>query len=80
MSYRKFEMYQYRQILHLMRQGQSDRLIAKTNLAGRPKCRVIRTIAVQQGWLNSEHPLPDDKAQCYRRRVLPPHDLLRNKL
>jgi hypothetical protein len=42
-----------------MRQGQSDRAIAKTKLMGRTKCTAVRSIAAEKGWL--EHgPLPDD--------------------
>jgi hypothetical protein len=54
-------MYQYRQIIHRMRMGESDRTIAKTRLAGRIKCAEIRSIAEPHGWL-AEAPLPDDEA------------------
>jgi len=35
MSKRSFEMYQYRQVLLRMRQGDSDREIARSGLMGR---------------------------------------------
>ena len=53
-------MYEYRQVIHRMRQGQSDRGIAKTKLMGRLKCAFVRSIATQKGWLK-EGPLPDDQ-------------------
>lgn len=61
MSNRRFEMYQYRQVIHRMRMGESDRTIARTKLVGRIKCGQIRAIAGQQGWLDKGLPLPDDE-------------------
>ncbi|MGB9700943.1 MAG: IS21 family transposase [Thermodesulfobacteriota bacterium] len=52
-------MYQYRQIIHRMRMGESDRAIAKTKLIGRTKCAQVRVIAQERGWL-APGPLPDD--------------------
>ena len=37
MANRRFEMYQYRQVLTRMRLGDSDRAIARTGLMGREK-------------------------------------------
>lgn len=54
-------MYQYRQIIFQMRQGESDRQIAKSGLAGRTKCQSIRALAKQHGWLDSSKALPDDE-------------------
>jgi len=62
MSNRRFEMYDYRQIIHRIRMGQTDREIARTKIIGRVKCGQIRAIAQSQGWLASESPLPDDVA------------------
>ncbi len=62
MSNRRFEMYEYRQILVRMRQGDSDRQIAKARLMGRPKAADLRRVATEHGWLNVEQPLPEDKA------------------
>ena len=60
MSNRRIEMYQYRQVIVRMRQGESDRAIARTGLLSRSTTRSIRSIALINGWLNLEHPLPDD--------------------
>jgi len=43
-----------------MRQGQSDRAIAKTGLMGRIKCASVRSTATEKGWLD-DGPLPDDR-------------------
>jgi hypothetical protein len=59
MANRRIEMHQYRQVIHCMRQGQSDRTIANSKLIGRTKCATIRSIADQEGWLGTG-PLPDD--------------------
>jgi len=59
MANRRFEMFQYRQVIHHMRMGQSDRAIAKARLMGRVRCRQLREIALQHGWLE-DGPLPDD--------------------
>lgn len=59
MANRRIEMYQYRQVIHRMRQGQSDRAIAKTKLMGRLKCATVRSIAQTKGWLGNG-PLPED--------------------
>lgn len=59
MANRRIEMHDYRQVIHRMRQGQSDRAIAKTKLMGRLKCALVRSIARENEWLNSG-PLPDD--------------------
>lgn len=52
-------MHQYRQVIHRMRMGQSDRAIAKADLMGRVKCAQVRIIALKNGWLGTQ-PLPDD--------------------
>ena len=53
-------MFQYRQVLVRLRQGDSDRDIARSRLMGRPKVKALRALAVAQGWLAPESPLPDD--------------------
>jgi len=53
-------MYQYRQIIFRMRQGESNRGIAQAKLADRKKVRQIRAIAAEQGWLSVERELPTD--------------------
>lgn len=61
MANRRFEMYQYRQILSHMRLGQSDRQIAKAGLMGRHKAAEFRVIARDNGWLDPHAPIPDDE-------------------
>ena len=60
MSNRRFEMYQYRQVLVRMRQGDSDREIARSRLMGRKKIAQLRVIAQERGWLAPEAALPED--------------------
>jgi transposase len=60
MSRRKIEMHHYRQALMRMRQGDSDREIAKSRLMGRRTAASLRTLAAAQGWLVPETALPDD--------------------
>lgn len=60
MSNRRIEMYQYRQVLVRMRQGESDRSIARSGLLGRHKARELREKACEQGWLDKARPLPED--------------------
>lgn len=55
-------MYDYRQIIHRIRMGQTDREIARTKIIGRAKCSRIRAIALDKGWLSNDSPLPDDAA------------------
>jgi len=60
MANRRIEMHQYRQVIHRLRLGQSDRAIARSQLIGRTKCAAVREVAGQKGWLDSG-PLPDDE-------------------
>jgi transposase len=53
-------MFQYRGVLVRMRQGDTDREIARAGLMGRPKAARLRALAAEQGWLDPEAPLPDD--------------------
>ena len=53
-------MFQYRQVLVRLRQGDSDRDIARSRLMGRRKVAALRELAASQGWLAPEAPLPDD--------------------
>lgn len=61
MANRSFEMYQYRQVLLRMRQGDTDRAIARAGLMGRGKASKVRKIAEASGWLQREVPLPGDE-------------------
>ena len=58
MSNRRFEMYEYRQVLVQMRQGVSDRGIRRAGLMGRDKAKEVRAIALEQGWLDRSLPPP----------------------
>jgi len=60
MSNRRIEMFHYRQAIFAMRQGASDRQIAKSRFMGRLKCGQVREIAEQNGWLLPV-PLPEDR-------------------
>ncbi|MDN5752175.1 MAG: IS21 family transposase [Nitrosospira sp.] len=55
-------MYQYRQILVRMRQGDSDRDIGRSKTMGRKKIAKVRQIAAERGWLAPDTVLPDDQA------------------
>lgn len=74
MTKRKFEIYQYRQTLARMRQGDSDREIARSKTMGRKKIAQVRAIAVARGWLAPDTPLPEDavlSAALMRKEALP---------
>lgn len=60
MANRRFEMYEYRQIIMRMRSGESDRDIRKAGLMGRKKAAALREIAREEGWLDPQRPLVDD--------------------
>jgi len=60
MANRRFEMFEYRNVLVRMRLGDSNREIAKAKLMGRRKAEALRQIASANGWLNQDHSLPDD--------------------
>jgi transposase len=60
MTFRRFEMHHYRQVLTHMRSGESDRSIARTGIMGRAKVSELRHLAVKHNWLNPDLLLPDD--------------------
>ena len=60
MANRRFEMYQYRQVLTRMRLGESDRAIARSGLIGRQKASALREVACREGWLEASSVMPDD--------------------
>ena len=60
MTNRRFEMYEYRQVIVRMRLGESDRAIAQTGLMGRKKARGVRDQASSRGWLDPGNELPND--------------------
>lgn len=53
-------MFTIRQILVRMRQGDTDRSIARAGLMGRKKLGLLRRQVAQRGWLDPQQPLPDD--------------------
>lgn len=59
MANRRFEMFEYRQVIYRMRLGESDRAIAKAGLMGRKKAAKLRSVALAQGWLG-DGSLPED--------------------
>ena len=61
MSNRRFEMYQYSQIISQLRNGDTVRSMARAKLADRKKLRKIRDIAQTQGWLAPDTPMPTDE-------------------
>ena len=67
MANRRFEMYQYRQVIVRMRLGDTDRAIARSKLVGRKKAKAIREIAWSRGWLNPANDMPADEelANCF---------------
>jgi transposase len=69
MANRRFEMFEYRQVLTHMRAGESDRRIAKAGLMGRLKASAFRLFAKEQGWLDPALPLPDDGTLAAALRV-----------
>ena len=60
MARRSIEMHEYRQALMRLRQGDSEREIARSGLMGRAKAARFRTLAQTQGWLEPSRPLPPD--------------------
>jgi transposase len=53
-------MFQYRQVLVRLRQGDTDRDIARARLMGRPKSAQLRALAASRGWLEPASALPED--------------------
>ena len=60
MANRRFEMFEYRQVLTRMRLGDTDRAIARVGLMGRRKVAQLRRTAEAAGWLDVATPLPGD--------------------
>lgn len=53
-------MHHYRQALLRMRQGDSDRDLARSRLMGRRSAAALRALAEERSWLGSEAVLPND--------------------
>ena len=60
MANRRFEIYQYHQVLTRMRLGESDRAIARSGLMGCEKASALREVAGREGWLEASTVMPDD--------------------
>lgn len=73
MAYRKFEVYEYKQIIYRLQKGESQRSIARSGLASRDKIKEIANIAKDLNWLSSTTSFPDDleiaKAFAQRNKV-----------
>lgn len=61
MSNRRFEMYQYRQIIMRLRMGDTIRGLAREKLADRKTIGKINEVAKEQGWLASHSTMPSDE-------------------
>jgi len=53
-------MFQYRAVLVRLRQGDSERDVARARLMGRRKVAAFRALADHNGWLEPDAPLPED--------------------
>ena len=74
MGNRRFEMYEYRQILSRMKLGESDRAIDNAGLMGRKKAAKLRNLANKHNWLDPTNNLPDDNTlnQVFKDQTHPP--------
>ena len=54
-------MFEYREALHRMRLGASDRELARERVIGRHKAGRLRMIALAQDWLDAAAPLPSEE-------------------
>ena len=61
MTNRRIKMFEYRQIIHRMREGESNRALARSGLIGRIKAKMIRYIATINDWLNPAVSLPNEE-------------------
>ena len=62
MGNRRIAMFEYRYVFVRMREGDSDRQIAKDGPLGRNKVSELRCIATAHDWLDPQKPLPDNVA------------------
>lgn len=60
MGRRRFETFEYRQVLLRLRAGDTDRDIARAKLMGRQKVALLRARAVELGWLDPGQGPPDE--------------------
>lgn len=55
-------MFQYRQVLLRLHQGDTDRQIARSALMSLRKIAAFRGLCEREGWLDPAAPLPEDAA------------------
>lgn len=60
MAYRRFEMFEIRQIIQRLRLGESVRQIARSQHVGRATVASIHALAIEHNWLDASAPIPDD--------------------
>jgi hypothetical protein len=74
MARRRLSVFDYRQIVVLLRAGESARSIASRGLAGRNKVKKVRRKAQSLGWLDSGRPTPaeEEVAEVFARELTPP--------
>ena len=54
-------MFQYRQVLVRLREGDSDRQIGRSGQMGREKVAAFRGLAMREGWLDAGRPVPTEE-------------------
>ena len=58
MSFRRFVMHDYHQVLSSMRLGETNRAISRAGIMGRRNAAELRSTALNHGWLDPNKPLP----------------------
>jgi hypothetical protein len=61
MARRRFEIFQHRQALVRMRQGDSDRQIAAARIMGRRTAARLRELGLERNWLDATAVMPEDE-------------------
>lgn len=72
MSHWRFEMHEYRHVIHGMPIGESDRATAKSRLMGRLKYAQVREVAECWGWPGSKRPVGILVRMTFPNVVMPP--------
>jgi transposase len=71
MTKRRFEVFEYRNVIVRMRLGDSDRQIAAAGLMGRHKAAGLRRMSDAKGWLDNGKPMPDNEQIAALFKVKP---------
>ena len=74
MANRRFEIFHYRQIRVRLRQGNSDRDVARLKTMGRKEIAQVREVATVCDWPVADSSMPDDgvlTAHFFRNEALP---------